>query len=491
MLGLLAPEILLIAAHNQRCVAVELMNKVNEHFGITPRTPWYRRVPSQVWSRLRAHLWRSAKLKASDSASSLQELQLPLDSEKSTSTPTSTRVRWTIVHGFYAAMGGFVFDASAKPSFLPNAYTRAILTPDGLSILLEHEPDLIPDLSEAEIMDKSKADGLAKSLALLQALWFCINCISRLAQRLPLSLLEVTTVAHAFCTFFTYLLWWHKPLNIREPTLISGDRAREACAYMWMASPLKRYRFGGLSHTATGSELAMVWGPHVDQITASLISPSQTIGDVLPRNIEDMSLRIWGSLSPSIFDVQEVLRSTSGAWYSRKWDFETNCEDLSLTSEDIERWTLASKAFIRYGPPPRGRKRTFGSLVTAEAQLHGEWGIDSDAGLLFIAALLTATYGVPHVAAWNTPFATHLEQTLWRCAALVVTTAGTLCSLLSLIDYVPWVGSWLPILGILSLPVAYTVSSAYLLVESFKQLAHLPPAAYQLPSWSNYFPHFS
>lgn len=77
--------------------------------------------------------------------------------------------------------------------------------------------DCLPKLSEKSILDRSKADSIAKTLLLIQAAWFCWNCVGRLAQSLPLSLLEVSTVAHVLCTFATYMFWWSKPLNIGEP----------------------------------------------------------------------------------------------------------------------------------------------------------------------------------------------------------------------------------------------------------------------------------
>ena len=35
----------------------------------------------------------------------------------------------------------------------------------------------------------------------------------------------------------------------------------------------------------------------------------------------------------------------------------------------------------------------------------------------------------------------------------------------------------------------YVFSRVYLVVDSFLQLAHLPDAVYQVPNWSQYFPH--
>ena len=69
---------------------------------------------------------------------------------------------------------------------------------------------------------------LGEGLLVWQVLWFCINCGTRLAQRLPLSLLEVSTIAHGASTLLTYCFWWKKPFNVREPILINCKTEEEA-----------------------------------------------------------------------------------------------------------------------------------------------------------------------------------------------------------------------------------------------------------------------
>ena len=45
-------------------------------------------------------------------------------------------------------------------------------------------------------MDKSKANTLAKALVIIQASWLLIQVIGRLIAKLPVTLLEVNTIAH-------------------------------------------------------------------------------------------------------------------------------------------------------------------------------------------------------------------------------------------------------------------------------------------------------
>jgi hypothetical protein len=129
------------------------------------------------------------------------------------------------VHSFYAGAGGFVFDLEQseggygiEPSYLvPNDS----LTAHG--VLLLAKSGLLPDLDEREIKDKSKTDGLAKALVLLQASWMLLQTLGRMAAHIPTSLLEVNTIGHILCAFVVYLLWWKKPREIHESTVLKGE----------------------------------------------------------------------------------------------------------------------------------------------------------------------------------------------------------------------------------------------------------------------------
>ncbi len=97
-----------------------------------------------------------------------------------------------MAHAFYAVMGGFVFDVTAyQRPFLPENDRRMTLTTKGFMDLIDKCPELIPNVPKSHILDKSKANGISKLLVCVQASWFCAQCISRLAQALPISLLEV------------------------------------------------------------------------------------------------------------------------------------------------------------------------------------------------------------------------------------------------------------------------------------------------------------
>lgn len=89
-------------------------------------------------------------------------------------------------------MGGYVLDVSTdEMSPLP---TEIPLRCREYKEMAQMFPQLLPTMLEEEIDDKSNADGAEKLIACLQALWFVVQCISRVAVSLPISLLEVCSL---------------------------------------------------------------------------------------------------------------------------------------------------------------------------------------------------------------------------------------------------------------------------------------------------------
>ncbi|KAJ6573413.1 hypothetical protein DFH09DRAFT_1151777 [Mycena vulgaris] len=112
-------------------------------------------------------------------------------------------------HGFFFAMGGFV---SRGKMGHPIIILKQLEGPFGA----EYHAD-IRAVDTASIMDRSKGDALSKGVALMQSFWFIIQCFARLSQHLPLTEIEVVTLAFAVINIFTWILWWGKPLDAQTP----------------------------------------------------------------------------------------------------------------------------------------------------------------------------------------------------------------------------------------------------------------------------------
>lgn len=105
--------------------------------------------------------------------------------------PKSECEEWGMTHAFYAVMGGFVLEMDCEEPFLPAQRKRMTLTAKGIQYVAERFPALLPNISEVDIVDKSKAGALGKSIVCIQTVWFISQCISRVAMALPITLLEV------------------------------------------------------------------------------------------------------------------------------------------------------------------------------------------------------------------------------------------------------------------------------------------------------------
>jgi hypothetical protein len=126
------------------------------------------------------------------------KLKLSKYQEHAESDEVLQRHDWTHTHSLYAIMGGFVIDTrNFDCNYLPDGRQRMTLTVAGLEFIAEQDPEFIPDISESEIRDKSKANAFTKTVTCGQASWFGIQCLSRVSQGLSISLLEINTAVHA------------------------------------------------------------------------------------------------------------------------------------------------------------------------------------------------------------------------------------------------------------------------------------------------------
>ena len=166
--GLLAPELIVFNGWRQRTVASSLVAGLRKDRGV-------KEPPSISW-----RLWRKLKSLPRDTYQGIKRLPKRLlgkleDSKHKNGLPSiAEKDLWadvTLVHGLYFVMGGYAFDISkdGKPRIWPRGTDRLIPGPILiLSCLISHDKDLrsvLPYLSEEEIWDKSKANGLAKLLS--------------------------------------------------------------------------------------------------------------------------------------------------------------------------------------------------------------------------------------------------------------------------------------------------------------------------------------
>jgi hypothetical protein len=99
-------------------------------------------------------------------------------------------------------------------SINPGKFARIL----GMADVQQHKLEtIVPCTTEGDLKDRGKSDGIAKAIVLLQTSWFVVQCIARGIQHLPLTELEIVTLAYAMMNLFIYIFWWDKPRDVGCP----------------------------------------------------------------------------------------------------------------------------------------------------------------------------------------------------------------------------------------------------------------------------------
>jgi hypothetical protein len=224
-------------------------------------------------------------------------------------SPSKSCPRITLVHGFYAAMGGYVVQSHFLDGQHPfTGQGRLTLTKEGMIRLLQNAPEIFPNLTEDEILDKSKASTLVKTLTCLQAFWFCLQCVVRLTMSTSISLLELNVFGHCVCTFIIYAIWWNKPMDIYEPTILEIEDRPDLqglvallCSYTSMTVPR-------LPHPL--AECVVQGHEYRPQDHSSL-----SWFRAQPDHLDYWNARYRGSLNTRFYDMDSSVRSERVSWH--------------------------------------------------------------------------------------------------------------------------------------------------------------------------------
>ncbi|GAM90342.1 hypothetical protein ANO11243_083850 [Dothideomycetidae sp. 11243] len=121
---------------------------------------------------------------------------------------------WTYTHALFADAGGFMF---YTPDFVPfPVNSKQIL------YLVHHGYLDLPIVTKKEIDDRNKRDMVLRLITLVQILWFFVDMVLRLLNRLHITALELTTMAFVSCSLVSAVFWLRKPADVRtHESLIS------------------------------------------------------------------------------------------------------------------------------------------------------------------------------------------------------------------------------------------------------------------------------
>ena len=122
---------------------------------------------------------------------------------------------WTRRHALFLMMGGFLLAKDGLP--------LQTISVQLFRHLLQRGAIDFPALTVADIQERSNLHPILLSLILLQAIWFVLQCISRLVTGLVITQLEVMTFTLVVMSVIIFAFAWQKPLDVRYPVLITPN----------------------------------------------------------------------------------------------------------------------------------------------------------------------------------------------------------------------------------------------------------------------------
>ncbi|KAM0148023.1 hypothetical protein ACHAQE_007148 [Botrytis cinerea] len=128
---------------------------------------------------------------------------------------------WSMKHSFYADMGGFVIQTGDGVTWPLDA--------NEILYLIDKEWIKEPVFSAQFVLDKNEIDDknkqgiLLRVSAIVQVLWFLVNCIARKLQHLAITTLELTTIGFIVTTIGVFIFWFDKPADIETRRIIKVD----------------------------------------------------------------------------------------------------------------------------------------------------------------------------------------------------------------------------------------------------------------------------
>lgn len=400
------------------CLAVLLLNTWTVlHLNISPYRGWWRRCLHKV-------KWWIVCLICPDglAVSSFEQWRSARESV--------TRMRklypwWTKTHGFYAEMGGFrvKVDSSAGDS------QQYIFRVKELAWLKDNNIVDLPETTSRELSDRSKADWVAKSIAFAQSVWFMFQVLARVSHGLPITTLELATVAFISCTALMYFFWWDKPMDLETFTTVAVPELK----------------------TAQLCRLANATCFDVDKKSHWYRPP--------PKEGHDYG---WDWF-----------------WFEKPMRLQS----LSVINKG-DQVPLELRAAVRNNFSAQARVVDWYMPAVNESH-SSEWGMLSHLTVFLIGA----TFNGIHCAAWFFTFPTHIEALLWRlavCTMLAVITLWVPGSAL-----IAWLDdrSRLKSMPYWLATFCYFLARMYLLVEVLVGMRALEPKVYKTVDWTKYWPH--
>ncbi|KAK4989144.1 hypothetical protein LTR50_003480 [Elasticomyces elasticus] len=421
---------------------------------------------------------------------------------------------WSMKQAFFAVSGGFAVDST---SFWK--HDQLMFSP--VAIMELAKLDLLPRIPEETVEEKSRADATTKALVCLQAGWFFVQSIARLAQHLPLTLLEIHTMAHVACAFCMYLFWLEKPYDVRSPILLENELAVDMAALFVLDH---KTRFACCSSLDIESPEAFtvnydkVRAAHIHAVDHGITGYLRCKAQGAVDWKQECSHAAWHEkfpLSISKLDTnspihEHMRRANNALTYIYGLPRASDGTDEEQSGRDASR-SVRQRYCKGHVVPVRSNFRIDGSpfgktIAPREAILSLQ---------LKVFAILCTLYGGAHLSAWNAHFPSFAEMWLWRVSGIgMVSMPAVFVVHLALVDLekamtdrknvgnkVRWQHlrkglGW--VCGVLNFAVVSVLGfvliacyygRVFVLVESFASLRSPSDGTYVTVSWPGVIPH--
>ncbi|TFK42286.1 hypothetical protein BDQ12DRAFT_719178 [Crucibulum laeve] len=354
---------------------------------------------------------------------------------------------WTKTHGFFVQMGGFMLFRNGEPLHT--------LTLSKLEDLVQRGDIDFPDVTDAEIQDRSKGDPFAKGVVLLHTTWFITKCITRAAQGLVITELEIVTLALAVQNSVMYMLWWKKPLDVRVSVRVN-------------LKPDSTYTLDDYQRHESSVVISSSSRQHT--------GPSQMPGTAVD---ETMFRKLWRWTKETILGFIVSSLHTLLAIFG----FSTSVYNAVIDQSGSSIFDALTGMYMPYflSPtvgPSHQRTHTFYAEDRPSALLQFPTMLVVLTGLAFI-------FGGVHCFGWGFPFASILELYAWRISAVLLTCAPAVYSVT-----VTWLiarsrgGVFLACVAIF-----YITARVMLLLVAVVSMRALPVGAYTEIQWVSLISH--
>ncbi|RTE70303.1 hypothetical protein BHE90_015302 [Fusarium euwallaceae] len=379
----------------------------------------------------------------------------------------------SLVHGYFAAMGGFEFVTGDDYDIFPRKTSGAkrtalTITPAGLRYLVENTQVKIPKLRRSEIEDKSKGSALAKTLVCLQDIGEPVQIpVGEETADYVVAMCVASKLDHHYSELYDLHEEWHS--GLRWPCFrlfLETDNSNEIWIHKWSKNRKRDgiswiLRICGLNKARRLSDLILVVYIDAGQ-TESRWYGFREAQDSLTDRIRNFPRFNGVRRSWPLYLVLSIIGSIYGGLHCLAWNapFATDLERLLWRLSSVTVSSIGALIPLLYTweqAPPIWRD--FGEW-TDPIDTVGQWIYDNTLGMIEHGLHPPWNRWIKNIGFWSLVPALYLFRALYDVL-------------------------------IVGLMLLYCLARVYLVVECFINLAHLPDSAYLLPKWSQYVPHIS